>query len=252
MNEDPKRTIEEEKASERERRRAELEQDFSYDGYKVVRKELFAHLRDPAVVIRDGSIMFNTACVNGLEGVVYVKLKMNEQLRRLTVQECDKHDKNALRWCIAKGDKRKSRKMTCRPFTDLIYRTMGWDKKCRYKILGYLIEYEGEMLYVFDLKVPEIFYEKPKKGEESAEPVNTRKGFYPDDIANSFGVSVEEEKQETAVTEMDGYVTMAALTGKESVISQKEKKMDEEFIEKSTASYTGGAVIQSGSVRRNE
>lgn len=30
----------------------ELAKDFSYDGYQVVRRELFAHLREPAVVIR--------------------------------------------------------------------------------------------------------------------------------------------------------------------------------------------------------
>ena len=33
-------------------RTAELENEFSYDGYQVVRKELFAHLRDPAITIR--------------------------------------------------------------------------------------------------------------------------------------------------------------------------------------------------------
>lgn len=43
------------RAIEREKREAELEKrteefrrTFSYDGYQVVRKELFAHLRDPA------------------------------------------------------------------------------------------------------------------------------------------------------------------------------------------------------------
>ena len=37
--------------------------------YQVVRKELFAHLRDPAIVIRKDSITFNTACITGLEDV---------------------------------------------------------------------------------------------------------------------------------------------------------------------------------------
>lgn len=38
--------------------RKNLESTFSYDGYQVVRKELFAHLRDPAIVIRKDSITF--------------------------------------------------------------------------------------------------------------------------------------------------------------------------------------------------
>ena len=30
----------------------ELQENFTYDGYQVVRRELFAHLREPSVVIR--------------------------------------------------------------------------------------------------------------------------------------------------------------------------------------------------------
>lgn len=44
---------------DRDARAEELESAFSYDGYQVVRKELFAHLRDPAIVIRKDSITFN-------------------------------------------------------------------------------------------------------------------------------------------------------------------------------------------------
>lgn len=47
--------------TERDAKAEELESTFSYDGYQVVRKELFVHLRDPAIVIRKDSITFNTA-----------------------------------------------------------------------------------------------------------------------------------------------------------------------------------------------
>jgi hypothetical protein len=168
MSDEQKELSREELLSAREERRLELQQRFNPEKMKVVRKELFANLRDPAVTIRNGNITFNTACINGLEDVIWVNLMIDQDAGLLAVQECDENDKHALRWCIAKPDKRKSRKMTCRPFTDLVYETMGWDKKCRYKMLGYLIEYQGEMLYIFDLKVPEIFHEKPKKGEEQS------------------------------------------------------------------------------------
>ncbi len=42
-----------EQMSEREQRRTEIEQTFDYDGYQVARRELFAHLRDPAIIIRE-------------------------------------------------------------------------------------------------------------------------------------------------------------------------------------------------------
>ena len=57
-----------EQMSEREQRRTEIEQTFDYDGYQVARRELFAHLRDPAIIIRKDSITFNTACIAGFGG----------------------------------------------------------------------------------------------------------------------------------------------------------------------------------------
>jgi len=218
----------EEITTAREERRLELQERFNPQRMKVVRKELFANLRDPAVTIRNGNITFNTACINGLEDVVWVNLMIDEEAGLLAVQECDENDKHALRWCIAKPDKRKSRKMTCPGFTDLLYSMMNWDKKCRYKILGYQIEFEGKPLYVFDLSAYKIFQEKPKKGEETDGeavqveiPEEARKGYFPDDIANTFGVPVEEHKREMAVTELDGLVSIGALT------SPKREKEDQ-------------------------
>lgn len=191
--------------------------------YQVVRKELFAHLRDPAIVIRKDSITFNTACITGLEDVVYVHVMFNNDLKRIVVRGCDENDKDALRWCIAKPDKRKSRKMSCKPFAELVYKEMDWDSECRYKVLGYRITFEGETLYVFDLLVPEIFHERQSRKKETVaeqptdqetKPVDTRKGFYPDDIAGTFGVPVEEHLRESEVRQMDGYVSMGVLTGR--------------------------------------
>ncbi len=220
-------------------RTAELEKEFSYDGYQVVRKELFAHLRDPAIVIRKDSVTFNTACINGLEDVVYIHMMFNKELKRIVVEGCDENDKDALRWCVAKPDKRKSRKMMGRPFSELIYREMGWEEGCRYKILGYRIQFEGKTLYVFDLNVPEVFLEKKRKKKtdddiETSEPVtaqveeqpevNTRKGYYPDDIANTFGVSVEQHREETAFHHMDGYVSVGVLTGSAGRLRERQKQ----------------------------
>lgn len=215
-----------EQMSEREQRRTEIEQSFDYDGYQVARRELFAHLRDPAIVIRKDSVTFNTACIAGLEDVVYVNIMFNSTLKRLVVKGCNENDKDALRWCVAKPDKRKSRKMSCRLFSELLYKEMGWASDCRYKILGYRIEFEGESLYVFDLVAAEVFHERKKKqsdevipteasaeNKEEVQPVNTRKGYYPDDIAGSFGLPVKQHRQESEVRQMDGYVSVGMLTG---------------------------------------
>ena len=165
---------------------------------------------------------YDTACITGLEDVVYVHVMFNNDLKRIVVRGCDENDKDALRWCVAKPDKRKSRKMSCKPFATLVYQKMGWDSECRYKMLGYRITFEGETLYVFDLLVPEIFHEGQRKknavdsqdNAASTKPVNSRKGFYLDDIVGTFGVPVEEHRKESEVKQMDGYVSMGILTGK--------------------------------------
>ena len=225
-----------EPGSERARRLTEFQNTFSYDGYKVIRKELFAHLRDPAIIIRKDSITFNTACINGLEGVVYVHVMFNEGLQRIVVRGCKQEDKDALRWCIPRGDDRKTRKMSCKPFAEYVYEQLSWDKTCRYKILGYRIEYEGEALYIFDLKIPEIFDDRKRLrrngvtlGEdksqgpvEQAEQTSSRKGFYAGDIANTFSVPVEAHREETEFKQMDGYVSIGMLNG-----SKEEQESDQ-------------------------
>lgn len=219
-------------AMAKEQRRRELESQHSTDGYLVVRKELFPNRFDPAVTIRNGSISFNAACIRGLEDTVFVKLMINPKLGRLTAQRCDEHDVNAVRWCIPKPDRRKSRKMSCRPFTDLLYKTMGWDCNCRYRVLGYRICFEGEYLFVFDLKAPEIRPEKKRKPrtlensttstQKSAEaPQAAQVGYYPKEISKSFGLPVTEFNRQTQVTELGDYVSMAMLTGPKETLSMK-------------------------------
>ena len=201
-------------------RTMELEESFNYDGYQIVRREMFAHLREPSVVIRKESITFNTACINGLEDTVYIQVMINREQHRMAIRRCDPDDKDAIRWCIEKPDKRKSRKITSKEFSRKLYELMDWSDKCRYKILGHRISYEGETLYVFELDETEIFFERKKKTKaqviaekedsglspqqikerEKEELKMSKKPFYPDDWSGSFGLPVEEHSNVTLET----------------------------------------------------
>ena len=212
----------------------ELAEDFSYEGYQVVRRELFAHLREPAVVIRRDSVTFNTACIAGLEDAVYIQILVNQDNKRMVVRKCEENDKDALRWCVAKPDKRKSRKMTNKIFSAMMYEMMGWNLDCRYKILGHKITFEDETIYVFDLMETEIFLDikgkRAKKDtesqaitenannieetatgdtdiERSAEEIKrkNRIPFYPKEWKDSFGLPVEEHRKALEINMLDGY-----------------------------------------------
>lgn len=217
----------------------ELAQDFSYDGYQVVRRELFAHLREPAVVIRRDSVTFNTACIAGLEDAVYIQILVNQDNKRMVVRKCEENDKDALRWCIEKPDKRKSRKMSNKLFSAMMYDMMGWNTDCRYKILGHKITHEDETMYIFDLLETEIFMDTKRKKKANPDSLEKKKElvtaetdqtpeqnqeeiaakvarklnripFYPKDWKDSFGLSVEEHKKALETNLTDGYIEFSA------------------------------------------
>lgn len=217
----------------------ELAQDFSYDGYQVVRRELFAHLREPAVVIRRDSVTFNTACIAGLEDAVYIQILVNQDNKRMVVRKCEENDKDALRWCIEKPDKRKSRKMSNKLFSAMMYDMMGWNTDCRYKILGHKITHEDETMYIFDLLETEIFMDTKRKKKANSDSVEKKEElvtaetdqtqeqnqeeiaakvarklnripFYPKNWKDSFGLSVEEHKKALETNLTDGYIEFSA------------------------------------------
>lgn len=217
----------------------ELAQDFSYDGYQVVRRELFAHLREPSVVIRRDSVTFNTACIAGLEDAVYIQILVNQDNKRMVVRKCEENDKDALRWCIEKPDKRKSRKMSNKLFSAMMYDMMGWNTDCRYKILGHKITHEDETMYIFDLLETEIFMDTKRKKKANPDSVEKKEElvtaetdqtpeqnqeeiaakvarklnripFYPKDWKDSFGLSVEEHKKALETNLTDGYIEFSA------------------------------------------
>lgn len=217
----------------------ELAQDFSYDGYQVVRREFFAHLREPAVVIRRDSVTFNTACIAGLEDAVYIQILVNQDNKRMVVRKCEENDKDALRWCIEKPDKRKSRKMSNKLFSAMMYDMMGWNTDCRYKILGHKITHEDETMYIFDLLETEIFMDTKRKKKANPDSLEKKEElvtaetdqtpeqnqeeiaakvarklnripFYPKDWKDSFGLSVEEHKKALETNLTDGYIEFSA------------------------------------------
>lgn len=222
-----------------DQRTQELAEEFSFDGYQVVRKELFAHLRDPAVVIRRDSVTFNTACIEGLEDVVYIQILINPAAQKMVVRKCGEDDKDALRWCVAKPDKRKSRKISGKLFAAKIYRDMNWNVDYQYKILGYRITFDGETLYIFDFTETEVFFDRKEKKASAELTANAdaggiqgktiiqedaqeaaarmgeghprrspRKGYLPEQWERSYGLPVEEHREALRVDIRDGYAQL--------------------------------------------
>ena len=121
-------------------------------GFQVVRREFFAHVREPSIIFNDGKVGVNTACVRKLPDVEYVQFLIHREKKLLAVKPCDELDLYSFQWGSTKNGKRFPRQVTGRLFYMKICDLMGWIPQYRYKILGKLSKSNGEYIFVFDLR----------------------------------------------------------------------------------------------------
>ena len=207
---------------------------FSFDGYQVVRREFISHNFDPAMTIRGNSITFNNSCISKLENATYVQFLINPAEQRLLIRPCEEGARDAVRWCIVREDKRKSRQITCGLFTAKLYDMMGWEALYRYKLQGTRINYQGEQLYVFDLTSTEAFLPQVKETDENG-TVKRKKAvpMYPADWRDSFGIPVQEHAASTQINLLDGYAYMETTAD-----NPKAAQMPMEIIDQETGEVT--------------
>lgn len=110
-----------------------------------------------------------------------------------------------MRWCVVKGDKRKSRVISCTPFTAKLYDLMGWESVYRYKLQGMRISYRGEPLYLFDLSAKEAFL--PQTRDPETGKIKRSGAILDTAWLDSFGLSVDEHTASTQIDLMDGFVS---------------------------------------------
>lgn len=177
---------------------------FSFDGYQVVRPEFFAHKFNPSMTIKGNSVVFNSACISRLSGVVYVHFMINPAAKKLAVVPCNEDATDGQRWCIQKEEKRKSRQITCDLFAAMLYEFMGWERHYRYKLLGTRTEYKGEPLFVFDLTSTEVYLPQTKDPVTGEKP-KRQPPMYPEKWRDSFGIPYYEHKAASEIDLMEGY-----------------------------------------------
>ena len=188
-----------------EAKRLAEEANFDFSGYQVVRREFISHRFDPAMTIRGNSITFNNSCISKLEDATYIQFLINPSERKLAIRPCDEGARDAVRWCIVRGEKRKSREITCKPFTKKLYELMGWETIYRYKLQGMRINYQGESLYLFDLSAKEAFL--PQSRDPETGKIKRPKPILPREWLETFGMSVEEHQASTRIDLDNGFAS---------------------------------------------
>ncbi len=176
---------------------------FNYDGYQVVRGEFFAHIYEPTFIFHRNKVSVNAACLRKLPEVDYIQILVNPEKRQLAVLPCDESDKDSFKWCTGKN-KKSPRQITCPIFSAKVRTLMDWTSDFKYKLLGKLIDTGTQLLFVYDLKTPEIFVPKDEEGNKMS-----RKAQYPAEWQNQFGVPVSEHQNKLQVSVFNGHAVFS-------------------------------------------
>ena len=175
---------------------------FDLDGFQIVRKEFFAHLREPSVSFNNCKFSVNSACLTKFPKTEYVQVMINRDSKILALRPCSEGARDSFAWCNASKGKRKPRAITCKLFFAKVVDLMGWNPNYKYKLLGRLIHANGEYLIAFDLHSTEVYQRTEIEGEK---PKVSRQPVYPAGWQDQFGLPFSEHSQSMQINIFDGY-----------------------------------------------
>jgi len=202
----------------------EFPQDFDMNEFQVVRREFFAHLREPSISFDNCKLFVNAACLSRFPGNNFAQILVNQSKKILALRPCEEAARDAFMWCTSNG-KRKPRQSTCRLFYAKLFSLMGWNPKYKYKILGKLIHANGEYLIAFDLTATEVYQ---KQISDDNKPKTSRTPTYPSDWQNQFGLPFNEHKQSLQINIFDGYAIYSLNDEEKGTAADNEKNTEGE------------------------
>lgn len=219
-----------------------VDDNFSYEGYQVVRGEFFAHIFEPSFTFNNYKCAVNTACIKKIPNFDYVQILVNPDDKKLAVRPCREDEKDSFRWCSATA-KRSPKQITCRMFFAKVITLMGWNPNYRYKILGKLIRSGNELLFVFDLNTPQIY--QRSVSEDTGKATTSRTPLFPEEWKNQFGVPVEEHRAAMQINTFNGYTVFGLQKDPKApkTIEQPAKPTESEEMTYEQLSITGTGTI---------
>lgn len=183
------------------RSRMEKNEELQYEsleGYELPPRTQFSMLKKPAVSIKYGQLTFNMAAIRLFEGVKHVLTIVNSDKKKLAVVPCAEEESASVEWArVNKKGNWVNKNITSVDFVENLFRLMGWNRECRYKVLGRVAASDKGLILVFEMEEAIMF--APKK-EEFVDPVTgeTKKRqvkYYPDAYKNKIGRSYTEYEQ---------------------------------------------------------
>lgn len=229
--------------------RMEQKQPLEYedlDGYEMPPRSQFSMLKKPAVSIKYGKLSFNMACIRLFEGVQYIIPIYHPQKKRMTVVMCQEEEYASVDWARIrqKDGEWVNKEITSREYVDKLYRLMGWNKECRYKVLGRVANSRDGLVLVFELEEAVMFesksmeYVDEKTGEtkQKKQQVMYYPEYYKDRVGKSYNDYVSA-RQINMFEYLEGYVgnTYSDYQGTDDADKNKQEKVAAEPAANETA-----------------
>lgn len=212
----------------------------SLDDYVVPPKMFFSMIKKPAVSIRANRLEFSMSAIRLFEGVQHILPMLSERKKRMVVAICAEEELSSIEWARLKKDKWVNRSISCPEYAQNIYKMMGWNKDCRYKVYGHLSNSERGLVLVFDLASAVMFDPLPEEyfDKRSGKMKKRINKYYPDEIRMKLGRSYsdyEATQRRSSFESLSGYMdttgsTVAATVSDEAAaaisIQEQEKKRE--------------------------
>ena len=180
----------------------DMGEDFDFNDYQVVRREFFAHIKEPSITFNECKVYVNTACLNKFPNNDYIKILVNSEKKTFAIEPCGEFEKDAFMWCNYKNGVRKPKTTSCKIFFAKIVNIMGWNPEHRYKMLGKLVHANGKYLIAFDLTAAETYRKVYVEGQK---PKKSRTPVFPAEWQNQFGLPYNEHQRSMQINIFDGY-----------------------------------------------
>ncbi len=183
----------------------------SLDDYVVPPKMFFSMIKKPAVSIRPNRMEFNMSAIRLFEGVQHILPMLSERKQRMVVAICAEEELSSVEWARQKKGKWVNKNITCPEYADSIYKMMGWNRECRYKVYGNLSNSERGLVLVFDLASAVMFDPLPEEyfDKRSGKMKKRTNKYYPDEIRMKLGRSYSDyvaTQERSSFESLSGYM----------------------------------------------
>lgn len=181
------------------------------DGYEVPPRTQFSMLKKAAVTFKYKEMTFNSAAVRLFPEIRQILPIVNRDKKRLAVIMCNEEESSSVEWSRVKGDKVVNKKITSLEFVENIFDMMGWDRNCRYKILGRIVTSSRGLIFIFDLVEAIMFSPLPDEyfDKRTGQMKKRKIVYFPDEYKGRIGKSYHDYElaQQTSMFEdLEGYV----------------------------------------------